>query len=211
MQGFAWCAVFVLSVLIVASRKHYTVDVLIAWYVVPLVFYAMLRRWTTKRPVNEEPWPHRSLAEDDALQLEEIVVHGSMAAPEVPILVFSLERAGLCTATKAHTDLCNNRQARVTGCSAECRNAGWCDVVCCSVGGCSFRAVVFCAVTMCPVIVYLHAIPMSRLDITHFTAVFFYTLVPTSVHNECSGACTSWYICTAVLCICYVLHATEGS
>ena len=83
LQVFAWCAVFVLSVLIVASRKHYTVDVLIAWYVVPLVFYAMLRRWTTKRPVNEEPWPHRSLAEDDALQLEEVVVHGSMAAPEV--------------------------------------------------------------------------------------------------------------------------------
>ena len=83
LQVFAWCAVFVLSVLIVASRKHYTVDVLIAWYVVPLVFYAMLRRWTTKRPVNEEPWPHRSLAEDDALQLEEIVVHGTMAAPEV--------------------------------------------------------------------------------------------------------------------------------
>ena len=82
-QAFAWCAVFVLSVLIVASRKHYTVDVLIAWYVVPLVFYAMLRRWTTKRPVNEEPWPHRSLAEDNALQLEEIVVHGSVAAPEV--------------------------------------------------------------------------------------------------------------------------------
>ena len=83
VQVFAWCAVFVLSVLIVASRKHYTVDVLIAWYVVPLVFYAMLRRWTTRRPVNEEPWPHRSLAEDNALQLEEIVVHCSMAAPEV--------------------------------------------------------------------------------------------------------------------------------
>jgi len=83
VQIIAWCMVFVLSVLIVASRKHYTVDVLIAWYVVPLVFYAMLRRWTTKRPVNEEPWPHRSLAEDNALQLEEVVVHGTMAAPEV--------------------------------------------------------------------------------------------------------------------------------
>ena len=93
LQAFAWCAVFVLSVLIVASRKHYTVDVLIAWYVVPLVFYAMLRRWTTKRPVNEEPWPHRSLAEDNALQLEEVVVHGSMAAPEVDL--FSAVHAAL--------------------------------------------------------------------------------------------------------------------
>lgn len=72
-----------LSVLIVASRKHYTVDVVIAWYVVPLVFYAMLRRWTTKRPVSEEPWPHRSMAEDNALQLEEIVVHSNASAPEV--------------------------------------------------------------------------------------------------------------------------------
>jgi len=83
MQVIAWCMVFTLSVLIVASRKHYTVDVLIAWYVVPLVFYAMLRRWTTKRPLHEEPWPHRSLAEDNALQLEEVVVHGSIAALEV--------------------------------------------------------------------------------------------------------------------------------
>ena len=83
VQVIAWCMVSTLSVLIVASRKHYTVDVLIAWYVVPLVFYAMLRRWTTKRPLHEEPWPHRSLAEDNALQLEEVVVHGSIAAPEV--------------------------------------------------------------------------------------------------------------------------------
>ena len=82
LQIVVWCAVFVLSVLIVASRKHYTVDVVVAWYVVPLVFYAMLRRWTTKRPLHEEPWPHRSLAEDNALQLEEVVVLG-MTASEV--------------------------------------------------------------------------------------------------------------------------------
>lgn len=82
LQVIAWCAVFVLSVLIVASRKHYTVDVVVAWYVVPLVFYAMLRRWTTKRPLHDEPWPHRSLAEDNALQLEEVVVLG-MTASEV--------------------------------------------------------------------------------------------------------------------------------
>lgn len=42
-------AVGVLSILIVASRKHYSVDVLIAWYVVPLVFWTLHRRWTTKR------------------------------------------------------------------------------------------------------------------------------------------------------------------
>lgn len=127
MQAFAWCAVFVLSVLIVASRKHYTVDVLIAWYVVPLVFYAMLRRWTTKRPVNEEPWPHRSLAEDDALQLEEIVVHGSMAAPEVTYLWYCFGKgAGLCNDTKVLFVYCSlyTRQAGVTCCSVGGRNAG---------------------------------------------------------------------------------------
>ena len=46
-----------LSVLIVASRKHYTVDVLIAWYVVPLVFYTLSRRWTTKRHANDGALP----------------------------------------------------------------------------------------------------------------------------------------------------------
>ena len=91
-QVIAWSMVATLSVLIVASRKHYTVDVVIAWYVVPLVFYAMLRRWTTKRPVSEEPWPHRSLAEDNALQLEEIVVHSNAAAPEVWVKLFLLCR-----------------------------------------------------------------------------------------------------------------------
>eukprot|EP00475_Leptophrys_vorax_P001778 TRINITY_DN10993_c0_g1_i2.p1 TRINITY_DN10993_c0_g1~~TRINITY_DN10993_c0_g1_i2.p1 ORF type:complete len:361 (-),score=2.83 TRINITY_DN10993_c0_g1_i2:108-1190(-) len=35
----AWLAAVAQSVLIVASRKHYTVDVVIAWYVVPLVYY----------------------------------------------------------------------------------------------------------------------------------------------------------------------------
>ena len=30
-----WTAVGVLSLLIVASRKHYSVDVLIAWYCLP--------------------------------------------------------------------------------------------------------------------------------------------------------------------------------
>ncbi|EIE27550.1 hypothetical protein COCSUDRAFT_11455 [Coccomyxa subellipsoidea C-169] len=48
-----WLAVAVLSVLIVASRKHYSVDVLIAWYVVPLVFWTLSRRWTTKRNVTD--------------------------------------------------------------------------------------------------------------------------------------------------------------
>ena len=34
-------------------------------YVVPLVFYTMLRRWTTRR--SEEKWPHRPLAGDEVI------------------------------------------------------------------------------------------------------------------------------------------------
>jgi PAP2 superfamily C-terminal len=76
----------VVSVLIVASRKHYSVDVVIAWYVVPLVFYTMHRRWTTKRPVTEA-WPHRPLVGDDddvdVADLEEVVVSGGALQTEV--------------------------------------------------------------------------------------------------------------------------------
>jgi len=42
-----WVSAVALSLLIVASRKHYTVDVVIAWYVVPLVWSFASRRWTT--------------------------------------------------------------------------------------------------------------------------------------------------------------------
>ncbi len=36
-----------------ACPQHYSVDVVVAFYTVPLVFYTMHRRWTTKRPVQE--------------------------------------------------------------------------------------------------------------------------------------------------------------
>ena len=49
MKIIAWLAGACVSCLIIASRKHYTVDIVIAWYTVPLVFYAMYRRWTTRR------------------------------------------------------------------------------------------------------------------------------------------------------------------
>lgn len=53
MKAAAWVLGVVMSCLIVASRKHYTVDVVIAWYTVPLVFYTLYRRWTTRRPIND--------------------------------------------------------------------------------------------------------------------------------------------------------------
>lgn len=59
-QVVGWVGVAAMSLCIVMSRKHYSVDVVVAWYTVPLVFYAMHRRWTTKRPVQDY-WPHRPL------------------------------------------------------------------------------------------------------------------------------------------------------
>lgn len=47
---YQWFAAAVISALIIASRKHYTVDIVVAWYTVPMVFYHLKRRWTTFRP-----------------------------------------------------------------------------------------------------------------------------------------------------------------
>eukprot|EP00798_Chlamydomonas_sp_ICE-L_P005996 gene5996-5287_t len=49
----AWICGAIISILIVASRKHYTVDIVIAWYTVPMVFWTLYRRWTTHRPMSE--------------------------------------------------------------------------------------------------------------------------------------------------------------
>ena len=43
-----WTAAVALSLLIVASRKHYSVDIVVAWYAVPLIFFGLCRtrRWS---------------------------------------------------------------------------------------------------------------------------------------------------------------------
>lgn len=72
----AWLLASVLSVLIICSRKHYTVDVVVAWYTVPLVFVMLERRWTTVR--SEQPPDERETA-----ALETVVVSsGSYAQLE---------------------------------------------------------------------------------------------------------------------------------
>jgi hypothetical protein len=35
-----WCCVFVFGILVIMSRKHYSLDVVVAWYTVPLVWSA---------------------------------------------------------------------------------------------------------------------------------------------------------------------------
>lgn len=88
----AWIGVAVMGLCIVASRKHYSVDVVVAWYTVPLVFYAMLRRWTTKRPVQDY-WPHRPLAGEEGTEpaaLEAAALDagkGESGKPLLPVVV----------------------------------------------------------------------------------------------------------------------------
>ena len=40
MYGFYWPLICLLAILIIAARKHYTVDVIVALYITPLVFHA---------------------------------------------------------------------------------------------------------------------------------------------------------------------------
>jgi hypothetical protein len=45
-----WFAYVIATALcVIASRKHYTVDCVVAFYVVPLVFFHFCRKWTTTR------------------------------------------------------------------------------------------------------------------------------------------------------------------
>lgn len=74
LKIIAWIGVAIMGLCIIASRKHYSVDVVVAWYTVPLVFYAMHRRWTTKRPVQDY-WPHRPLVGEEAEAAEAIEAH----------------------------------------------------------------------------------------------------------------------------------------
>lgn len=69
MKIVGWLGVAAMSFCIVMSRKHYSVDVIVAWYTVPLVFYAMHRRWTTKRPLQDY-WPHRPLVGEESVELQ---------------------------------------------------------------------------------------------------------------------------------------------
>lgn len=68
LKVIGWLGVAAMSLCIIASRKHYSVDVVVAWYTVPLVFYAMHRRWTTVRPVQDY-WPHRPLVGEEAVEM----------------------------------------------------------------------------------------------------------------------------------------------
>eukprot|EP01025_Chloroclados_australasicus_P023883 TRINITY_DN24071_c0_g1_i3.p1 TRINITY_DN24071_c0_g1~~TRINITY_DN24071_c0_g1_i3.p1 ORF type:complete len:314 (-),score=10.04 TRINITY_DN24071_c0_g1_i3:545-1486(-) len=71
VKMFAWALAATLSLLIISSHKHYSVDVLIAWYVVPLVFFAFHRRWQGQRQLAEE---EERLYKPVNSQLEKIII-----------------------------------------------------------------------------------------------------------------------------------------
>ena len=66
VKGVYWTAAVALSLFIIASRKHYSVDVVVAWIVVPLVFFALSRtaRWRRLdgRPEEEAGLPTTGVA-----------------------------------------------------------------------------------------------------------------------------------------------------
>ena len=69
MQVIGWVAVALMSVLIVASRKHYSVDVVIAWYVVPLVYWTLQRHWAVKRRFSDSAASLEELAGEADVEL----------------------------------------------------------------------------------------------------------------------------------------------
>eukprot|EP00479_Gromia_sphaerica_P001660 TRINITY_DN11908_c0_g1_i1.p1 TRINITY_DN11908_c0_g1~~TRINITY_DN11908_c0_g1_i1.p1 ORF type:complete len:80 (+),score=5.98 TRINITY_DN11908_c0_g1_i1:130-369(+) len=54
-KGLMWISVCVLSVLVIAARHHYTVDVVIAWYTVPMVWYLYLYHYPDPLPGSGFP------------------------------------------------------------------------------------------------------------------------------------------------------------
>ena len=58
-----------MSVLIVASRKHYSVDVVIAWYVVPLVYWTLQRHFNTKRRFSDSAASLEELAGEEDVEM----------------------------------------------------------------------------------------------------------------------------------------------
>lgn len=45
IKALAWTIAAVIALLIISARKHYTVDVVVAWYVVPLVYCCLNLHW----------------------------------------------------------------------------------------------------------------------------------------------------------------------
>lgn len=122
-QIVGWVGVAAMSLCIVMSRKHYSVDVVVAWYTVPLVFYAMHRRWTTKRPVQDY-WPHRPLPVSGQPAYVNVEDPRFAARLSLPLRLLLLLKCG-CPSSLAlllglGQGLCRLMLAAAAGASARC-------------------------------------------------------------------------------------------
>ncbi|KAF6254779.1 PAP2 superfamily C-terminal-domain-containing protein [Scenedesmus sp. NREL 46B-D3] len=66
VKAAAWAAAAVLAVLIIAARKHYTVDVVIAWYTVPMVYTLLHVFWRQRCSSSYAVLPTTADADDRA-------------------------------------------------------------------------------------------------------------------------------------------------
>ncbi|XP_051131197.1 phosphatidylinositol:ceramide inositolphosphotransferase 1-like isoform X2 [Andrographis paniculata] len=64
MKYFAWLTVVIQSLLIVASRKHYTVDIIVAWYTVNLVVFFVDKK-LPELPDRSKTAPFLPMAKDN--------------------------------------------------------------------------------------------------------------------------------------------------
>lgn len=68
VKAAAWAAAAVLALLIIAARKHYTVDVVIAWYVVPMV-YTLLHVFWRQRCSSSSSYDALPTTADDSMAM----------------------------------------------------------------------------------------------------------------------------------------------
>lgn len=52
VRSVVWTLVFIFGLLVVAARKHYSLDIMVAWYTVPLIWYAYDYYFPDKFPID---------------------------------------------------------------------------------------------------------------------------------------------------------------
>lgn len=57
VRRIIWVLVFIFGLLVVAARKHYSLDIMVAWYTVPLIWVAYDQQFPDKLPIDFDPLP----------------------------------------------------------------------------------------------------------------------------------------------------------
>jgi hypothetical protein len=121
VKAAAWAAAAVLAMLIIAARKHYTVDVVIAWYTVPMVYTLLHVFWRQRC----NPSSYTSLP-TTADEYDKIAVPAGKAATSCYVTV-----AAGPASSKQQIDLPNIMAFASSSCSS-CTSSGRC-----STDGCA--------------------------------------------------------------------------